>query len=207
MKKKYHEEDRKKIVEIEKKCEESLKDILRRASEAREISKRTEEELVYQTEKIKHIHKETDAIENNLIQTDQHLQRIKYWWKNIYSYIGLDSLTNQSNQQETVEVDKKERSTSEQKNKNNIIKESNSIKRSNTLEKKTPTNEKSFQEKYETNLGSLSSMLQELHERALLMGNAISEQNQMLENVNNKMETNITKMKDQQKMIKDIMKR
>lgn len=39
------------------------------------------------------------------------------------------------------------------------------------------------------------------------MGNTINEQNKMLNSVNEKMENNIEKIQDQQKMMKEIMKR
>ncbi|SOV81150.1 SNARE protein, putative [Plasmodium sp. gorilla clade G3] len=197
---------RKKISEIEKKCEESLNEILRSASEAKEISKKAEEELQYQTEQIKHINNETDSIQENLKQTEYHLQGIKYWWKNIHSFLGLNSFNNNEDIKTQKSVVNNAKFNEKNSFNNNCTKNNENYKSS--LNIKTSSQRKgTFDEKYENDLNTLSSMLDELHNRALVMGNTINEQNKMLNNVNEKMGHNIDKIRDQQKMMKEIMKK
>lgn len=206
---------RKKISEIEKKCEESLNEILRSANEATEISKKAEEELQHQTEQIKHINKETECIEENLKQSEQHLLGIKHWWRNINSLFGFDSYDDEQRKEKQKRQEKEAKSKHYVEQKNSSIKEKHVSKREyeyqlykNTLDSSKEKKEnESFQDKYEKDLNSLSVMLDELHSRALIMGNTINEQNQMLNKVNEKMETNIEKIVDQQKMMKEIMKK
>ncbi|KYN97004.1 putative SNARE protein [Plasmodium gaboni] len=197
---------RNKISEIEKKCEESLNEILRSANEAKEISKKAEEELQCQTEQIKHINNETDSINENLKQTEYHLQGIKYWWKNIHSFLGLDSfINNEDNKTKKAAINNAKFNTKNNFN-DNYTKNNENYK--NSLNTKPPSQRKgTFDEKYENDLNTLSSMLDELHTRALVMGNTINEQNKMLNNVNEKMGHNIDKIRDQQKMMKEIMKK
>lgn len=206
---------RKKISEIEKKCEESLNEILKSANEATEISKKAEEELQHQTEQIKHINKETECIEENLKQSEQHLLGIKHWWRNLNSFFGFDSYVDEKDKekQKGQENEVKSRKHEEPKNSSENKKYANIgeyeyqlYKNSLNLSKEKKENE-SFQDKYEKDLNSLSVMLDELHSRALVMGHTINEQNQMLNKVNEKMETNIEKIVDQQKMMKEIMKK
>ncbi|ETW29536.1 hypothetical protein PFFCH_03010 [Plasmodium falciparum FCH/4] len=195
-----------KISEIEKKCEESLNEILRSASEAKEISKKAEEELQYQTEQIKHINNETDSIQENLKQTEYHLQGIKYWWKNIHSFLGLNSFNNNEDIKTKKAVVNNAKYNPKNNFNDNYTKNNDNYKTS--LNTKTPSQRKgTFDEKYENDLNTLSSMLDELHTRALVMGNTINEQNKMLNNVNEKMGHNIDKIRDQQKMMKEIMKK
>ncbi|SOV17684.1 SNARE protein, putative [Plasmodium sp. gorilla clade G2] len=197
---------RNKISEIEKKCEESLNEILRSANEAKEISKKAEEELQCQTEQIKHINNETDSIKENLKQTEYHLQGIKYWWKNIHSFLGLDSFNNnEDNKTKKAAINNAKFNT---KNNFNDNYKKNNENYKNSLNTKPSSQRKgTFDEKYENDLNTLSSMLDELHTRALVMGNTINEQNKMLNNVNEKMGHNIDKIRDQQKMMKEIMKK
>ncbi|KOB62732.1 hypothetical protein PFHG_04505 [Plasmodium falciparum HB3] len=184
---------RKKISEIEKKCEESLNEILRSANEAKEISKKAEEELQYQTEQIKHINNETDSIQENLKQTEYHLQ-------------GLNSFNNNEDIKTKKAVVNNAKYNPKNNFNDNYTKNNDNYKTS--LNTKTPSQRKgTFDEKYENDLNTLSSMLDELHTRALVMGNTINEQNKMLNNVNEKMGHNIDKIRDQQKMMKEIMKK
>ncbi|SPJ11928.1 SNARE protein, putative [Plasmodium sp. DRC-Itaito] len=197
---------RKKINEIEKKCEESLNEILRSASEAKEISKKAEEELQYQTEQIKHINNETDSIQENLKQTEYHLQGIKYWWKNFHSFLGLNSFNNNEDIKTKKDAINNAKYNAKNNFNDNYTKNNENYKSS--LNTKTPSQRKgTFDEKYENDLNTLSSMLDELHTRALVMGSTINEQNKMLNNVNEKMGHNIDKIRDQQKMMKEIMKK
>ncbi|SCM26118.1 SNARE protein, putative [Plasmodium chabaudi chabaudi] len=198
---------RDKITEIEKKCEESLNEILRSANEVSEISKKAELELEQQTEQIKHINKETDNIQERLKQSQYHLEGIKYWWKNINSFLGFQT----TDENENIKIDSPINNHIEKKN-NNHYKNNHGKTLNRTyadlLDGKNIAQRKgTFDDKYERDLNMLSSMLDELHTRALVMGNTINEQNKMLNNVNEKMENNIEKIQDQQKLMKEIMKR
>lgn len=206
---------RKKLSEIEKKCEESLNEILRSANEATEISKKAEEELQHQTEQIKHINRETECIEENLKQSEQHLLGIKHWWRNINSLFGFDSYADEKGKEKQKGQEREDKSKhyveaknlSENKKHANMREYEYQLYKSNLGLSKEDKENDSFQDKYEKDLNSLSVMLDELHSRALVMGNTITEQNQMLNKVNKKMETNIEKIVDQQKMMKEIMKK
>ncbi|SCQ16846.1 SNARE protein, putative [Plasmodium ovale] len=196
-----------KINEIEKKCEESLNEILRSANEVTEISKKAEEELEQQTEQIKHINKETDHIREKLNQSQYHLEGIKYWWKNINSFLGFEPVNNN----ESKKIDNQLNDTTIKKKntncKNSYAKTNNQTYANPLRVKSDPQGKGTFDEKYERDLNTLSSMLDELHTRALVMGNAINEQNRLLGDVNEKMEHNIEKIQDQQKLMKEIMKK
>lgn len=192
-----------------------MNEILRSANEVSEISKQAEEELEHQTEKIKHINKETESIKENLKQSEHHLLGIKYWWRNLNSLFGLDSYVKEEEKEKKQEKTKeiKNKQYVEQKNilennKNTGMSENDNKLYKNTLDlSKGKKESKCFQDKYEKDLNSLSNILDELHSRALMMGNTISEQNRLLNEVNEKMETNIEKIVDQQKMMKEIMKK
>ncbi|SCM26256.1 SNARE protein, putative [Plasmodium berghei] len=200
--KKHTYSKRDKINEIEKKCEESLNEILRSANEVSEISKKAELELEHQTEQIKHINKETDNIQERLKQSQYHLEGIKHWWKNINSFLGFQTTDNNEN----IKIDNPINNEIEKK-KNNYEKTLNRAYADRLDEKNITQRKGSFDDKYERDLTTLSSMLDELHTRALVMGNTINEQNIMLNSVNEKMENNIEKIRDQQKLMKEIMKR
>ncbi|GAW83410.1 SNARE protein [Plasmodium gonderi] len=198
---------RKKISEIEKKCEESLNEILRSANEATEISKKAEEELEHQTEQIIHISKETEHIEENLNQSQYHLEGIKYWWKNINSFLGFENPNNNENKNTNNQLNDNINKKTNYNYKHNYAKNDNRFCRNSLNLDGAPQRKGTFDEKYESDLNTLSSMLDELHTRALVMGNTIKEQNRMLGNTSEKMEHNIEKIRDQQKVMKDIMKK
>ncbi|GAB68868.1 hypothetical protein PCYB_142960 [Plasmodium cynomolgi strain B] len=196
-----------KISEIEKKCEESLNEILRSANEVTEISKKAEEELEHQTEQIKHINKETENIEENLNQSQYHLEGIKYWWKNINSFLGFETFNSSENKTVNNQLNSNTKKKTSHNYNHKYAKNDDKFCRSALNIQETPKRKGTFDEKYESDLTTLSSMLDELHTRALVMGNTINEQNRMLGGVNEKMENNIEKIRDQQKLMKEIMKK
>ncbi|CAG9472061.1 SNARE protein, putative [Plasmodium vivax] len=198
---------RNKISEIEKKCEESLNEILRSANEVTEISKKAEEELEHQTEQIKHINKETENIEENLNQSQYHLEGIKYWWKNINSFLGFESFNSSENKTVNNQLNNSTKKKTSHNYNHKYVKNDDKFCRSALNIQGAPKRKGTFEEKYESDLTTLSSMLDELHTRALVMGNTINEQNRMLGDVNDKMENNIEKIRDQQKLMKEIMKK
>ncbi|VWU50373.1 SNARE protein, putative [Hepatocystis sp. ex Piliocolobus tephrosceles] len=200
--------NRNKIKEIEKSCEDSLNEILRSAIEVTEISKKAEEELEQQTEQIKHINDETDIIKDKLNQSQYHLEGIKCWWKSINSYLGLEAFNNNENKQtNNSDTNYAKKGRVHLNNKNTIVKNYNKIYKNTKNLKENQSEKKSFDEKYESELNTLSSILDELHDRALVMGNTINEQNKLLTGVNEKMEHNIEKIQDQQNLMKEIMKK
>ncbi|KJP88170.1 hypothetical protein AK88_02117 [Plasmodium fragile] len=196
-----------KISEIEKKCEESLNEILRSASEVTEISKKAEQELEHQTEQIKHINKETENIEENLNQSQYHLEGIKYWWKNINSFLGFEPFNSSENKTVNNQLNNSTKKKTSHNYNHKYAKNDAKLCRDALNIQRTSTGIGTFDEKYESDLTTLSSMLDELHTRAVVMGNTINEQNRMLGHVNEKMENNIEKIRDQQKMMKEIMKK
>ncbi|SBS90404.1 SNARE protein, putative, partial [Plasmodium malariae] len=164
---------------------------------------------------IKHINKEADNIQENLNKSQYHLEGIKYWWKNINSFLGFETFNNIENKKTNNQLNDDTKKRINHNIKNTYEKNcSQNYKSSLNIEGSTQISihyffkgKGTFDENYERDLSTLSSMLDELHTRALIMGNTISSQNKMLSDVNEKMEINIEKIRDQQKMMKDIMKK
>ncbi|TRY51412.1 t-SNARE coiled-coil homology domain containing protein [Cryptosporidium tyzzeri] len=186
------------IAKLQNKCKKALKNTLKVAAEANEISMYSATKLNEQTEQLYKIEDETEKIKDNLDKTENAINSLKnpllFWFKGLFR------------QNEPTHI--KPAFANFQKNKeiqnegkcqiiSDLPKERNSDIKNDVLFQ--------FNEEIDEGLDQIGDMLKEMHNRAISMNTALKNQGGILNNIDTNINSNNSRMKDQRTKLERLI--
>ncbi|CUV06169.1 unnamed protein product [Cryptosporidium hominis] len=178
------------IAELQNKCKKALKNTLKIAADANEISMYSATKLNEQTEQLYKIEDETEKIKDNLDKTEHAINSLKnpllFWFKGLFrqnepTHIRPAFPNFQKNKE--IQNESKSQIISE------LPKERNSDIKNDGLFQ--------FNEEIDEGLDQIGDMLKEMHNRAINMNTALKNQGGILNNIDTNINSNNSRMKDQ----------
>ncbi|KAK9172564.1 SNARE domain protein [Cryptosporidium meleagridis] len=178
------------IEELQNKCKKALKNTLKIAADANEISMYSATKLNEQTEQLYKIEDETEKIKDNLDKTEHAINSLKnpllFWFKGLFRQNEpTHSKPAFSNFQKNKEIQIEEKCQII----SDLPKERNSDNKNDGLFQ--------FNEEIDEGLDKIGDMLKEMHNRAISMNTALKNQGGILNNIDTNINSNNSRMKDQ----------
>lgn len=178
------------ISELQNECKKAIKNTLKIAADANEISMISATKLNEQTEQLYKIGDETEKIKDNLDKTEYAIRSLKnpilFWFKDLFRKnepVGKES-TNTDLQKEKAQNEEIDNITSY------IPKERKSdCEHSDCM--------RQFNEEIDEGLDQIGDMLKEMHNRAINMNVALKNQGGILNKIDANIDSNNSRMKDQ----------
>ncbi|OII75346.1 SNARE domain-containing protein [Cryptosporidium ubiquitum] len=192
----YNEESRnspeQEIAELQSECKKALKNTLRIAADANEISLHSATKLNEQTEQLYKIEDETEKIKDNLDKTERAINSLKnpflFWFKGLFRQ-------NESKSIKPAPI------SNFQKDKNTHNKETchviSDFPKERKLYCKDLDDRHEFNNEIDEGLEQIGDMLKEMHNRAISMNTALKNQGGILNNIDANIYSNNSRMKDQ----------
>lgn len=190
------------IAELQTECKKALKNTLKIAADANEISLYSATKLNEQTEQLYKIEDETEKIKDNLDKTESAISSLKnpflFWFKNLFRQ-------NESANMKPAAI------SNFQKNKDTLDKEICHVV--SDLPKEYKLDYKSFHDNHQFNteiddgLEQIGDMLKEMHNRAINMNTALKNQGEILNNIDTNIYNNNSRIKDQRTELEKFVRK
>ncbi|KAK6588867.1 SMART 2xt_SNARE domain containing protein [Cryptosporidium xiaoi] len=189
-----------KVLKLQDECLNSIKNTLKIAANANEISRYGATRLNEQTEQLSKIEDDTEKIRNNLDKTREAISSIRnpilFWFKGLFrgeqrvdyseKTIPKESNTNDKNKLNEIQVLEKDLEKYKCKDSDIVLKSCNS-------------NENQFSEQIDEGLNQIGDILNEMHSRAVSMNLELKNQGEIMNKINNNINDNNIKMKNQRR--------
>ncbi|KAH8583962.1 SMART domain containing protein [Cryptosporidium sp. chipmunk genotype I] len=180
------------IAELQNKCKKALKNTLKVAADANEISLYSATKLNEQTEQLYKIEDETEKIKDNLDKTEHAIKSLKnpflFWFKGLFRQNESIHLKPPacSNLQKNEEVQKKD-----------TCHITSDLQKELNLDCKSVDGCNQFNDDIDDGLDQIGDMLKEMHDRAISMNTVLKNQGGILDNIDANIYRNNLRMKNQ----------
>ncbi|KAJ1608844.1 SNARE domain-containing protein [Cryptosporidium canis] len=176
------------VTELQDECKKAIRNALRIAADANEISMISATKLNEQTEQLNKIDNETEKIKDNLDKTDYAIRSLKnpilFWFKDLFGQ-------NKSNKKKPKTDLNQEKAQHEKMDQDNSY--SPKSKKQNFVHDRGCQ----FDDEIDEGLDQIGNMLKEMHSRALNMNSALKNQGEILNKIDANIDNNNSRMKDQ----------
>ncbi|KAH8740050.1 hypothetical protein FG386_000877 [Cryptosporidium ryanae] len=198
------------VYQLQDECLNSIKNTLRVAAHANEISRYGATKLNEQTEQLNKIEDDTEKIKDNLNKTEEAISSIRnpilFWFKGLFKTERVKNsektTTEESNTNKKNKISEIKISENSEKHKGRIP-----TKNSELIFKNEDSHESKFSDKVDEGLNQIDDILNEMHSRALSMNLALKNQGLIIDKINDNINDNNVKMKNQRKELGKLIGR
>ncbi|KAL7069051.1 SNARE domain-containing protein [Cryptosporidium serpentis] len=194
------------LCELQDQCQKSVKNTLKIAASANEISRNSATKLNEQTEQLHRIKNDTETIKDNLDKTDDVIFSLQHpilaWFKELFSHKDSESQKCSQNKKSAQTKYNHEYFSINGNQIGNDIDGKDKV-----LRTKCKGTDHNFESSINNDLDDIGDLLKEMHGRALNMNLELKKQTEVIEDINSNVDTNYTKMKGQRKKLGEIIKK